>query len=112
MEDWFGGNSISGIPEDVVVLRCHADRMADMNRLRFSLLGLLSLVTGFAAYAGILSYVRPRHSAMLFTVPLVAMAFIGSICLIPGRHGRWLRPMAVVVFGLASFALAQWLQRY
>ena len=80
-------------------------------RFQFGLLGLLTLTTGFAAYAGVLSYLRPRHSLVLFMVPLVAMVFIGSVCLVPGRHGRWLRPMAMVLVGLASLALGLWLQR-
>jgi hypothetical protein len=70
-----------------------------------------TFMTGFAVYAGILACVRPRHSSVLFAVPLVAMPILGSVCLIPGRHGRWLRPMAVVLVCLASFALGLWLQR-
>ena len=80
------------------------------DRLQFGLLGLLTLTTGFAAYAGVLSYVRPRHSLALFMVPLVALVFIGSVCLVPGRHGRWLRPTAVVVVGLASLTMGLWLR--
>jgi hypothetical protein len=84
--------------------------MAGMNRLQFSLLGLLFLMTGFAVYAGILVYVRPRHSAILFAVPLGVMAIIWSVYLVPGRHGKWLLPMTVVLVGLACFALGLWLQ--
>jgi uncharacterized membrane protein YadS len=85
--------------------------LAGMNRLQFSLLDLLVFLTGFAVYAGILSYVWPRHSFVLFAAPLVAMAIIGSVCLVPGRHGRWVRPIAVFLVCLASFALGLWLQR-
>ena len=83
--------------------------MAGMNRLQYSLLGLLLFMTAFAVYAGILAYVRPRHSTVLFAVPLVTMAIMGSVCLVPGRHGKWLRPVAVVLVGLACFALGLWL---
>ncbi len=85
--------------------------MAAMNRLQYSLLGLLLFMTAFAVYAGILSYIRPRHSSVFLAEPLVATAIMGSVCLVPGRHGKWLRPVAVVLVGLASFALGLWLQR-
>jgi uncharacterized membrane protein YadS len=86
--------------------------MVDMKRLQFSLLGLLLFMSAFAVYAAILAYLQPGHSSALFAVPLLAMAIIGSVCLIPGRQGRWLRPMVVVLVSLACFALGLWLQRH
>jgi ribose/xylose/arabinose/galactoside ABC-type transport system permease subunit len=80
-------------------------------RLRFTIAGVLALTTAAAVYAALLSYFRAKHAGVLFAVPLVAMAIVGGVSLMPERHGRWLRPIAVALVCFGSFVLGLWLRK-
>lgn len=85
------------------------------DRLRFKLGHLMLLVAAVAIALGLVAKFWPdarKVAAIATLVGVVSMAIMTLACLVPGRHGRWIRPLAAVTIGIGALALGVWLQRY
>lgn len=81
-------------------------------RLQFKTRNLLILTAVIAAGTALIaSQWGPLAAASGAIASMVAMTIVGIACLLPERHGRWLRPLAVLISGALSLAFGLWVRK-